>query len=815
MSQFRSEKMELIQLFIQSEAAHGTLHELGEVGAVQFKDLNVEKSAFQRLFVSDVRRCDDMLRILRIFADALVKEKMPARPDKALSPGSVVELHEKLTELEKEIKEHNVSFTALKTQRQELDEHCRVLKQGAKWFQNAYTRGVSFTSPTQEADASGVEMMEGGGGAQKTGMLGHIAGCCATSGIADLARTLFRATRGNMLLKHEEIEDLNTDDHDAVSKSVFVVFFSGDRSRSKIGKICDSFNSNKYKLPESQQQQTELLTQVEERLRDLSLVIDKTHEYRRSKLSVVRDSVAPWTEHVKRELGVFHTLNMFNYDVTHKCLIAEGWCPTEDLNDVREALRRGTAKSGATVQTVLNVVRFRETPPTFFRNSKVAQGTQKIVDAYGMARYQEFNPATFSVITFPFLFGVMFGDIGHGTLMLFGALGLIAVEKQWEGKKLNEIIAPAFYGRYVLLLMSLFSIYCGGVYNECFGIALLPWSYYALDCPEEGGPCGATPIAPPAFGVDPVWSIAENKLGFANSFKMKISIILGVSQMCFGLACKTANCLYFKKWKDLLFENIPEYIFLLSIFGYLCVLIVYKWCTDWVGLGLPAPALLDTLLGMLLEFGSPIPAENVLYQGQATVQTILVIVAVLAVPMMLFPKPLLLRAEHKDGYQPMEMENKDDEEGGSSHGGHSGAEFDFSECMIHQSIHTIEFVLGAVSNTASYLRLWALSLAHAGLSEVFWERVMLNVLEMETHPVLHALAMFAGFAIWASMTFGVLMVMETLSACLHDIRLHWVEFQNKFYGGDGVVFTPLNFAAILAAYVEAESELLSAKKIAD
>ncbi|KAJ1472699.1 V-type ATPase 116kDa subunit family-domain-containing protein, partial [Baffinella frigidus] len=103
----------------------------------------------------------------------------------------------------------------------------------------------------------------------------------------------------------------------------------------------------------------------------------------------------------------------------------------------------------------------------------------------------------------------------------------------------------------------------------------------------------------------------------------------------------------------------------------------------------------------------------------------------------------------------------------------------------------------AVSNTASYLRLWALSLAHAGLSEVFWERVMLNVLEMETHPVLHALAMFAGFAIWASMTFGVLMVMETLSACLHDIRLHWVEFQNKFYGGDGVVFTPLNFAAIV------------------
>jgi V-type H+-transporting ATPase subunit a len=125
----------------------------------------------------------------------------------------------------------------------------------------------------------------------------------------------------------------------------------------------------------------------------------------------------------------------------------------------------------------------------------------------------------------------------------------------------------------------------------------------------------------------------------------------------------------------------------------------------------------------------------------------------------------------------------------------------FGEAFIHQMIETIEFVLGTVSNTASYLRLWALSLAHGQLAETFMNLIFKMTIQANGIP----LTIIMGIILWPifwSITFGILMLMDLLECFLHTIRLHWVEFQNKFYKGEGYPFKPYSYEAVLEGVLD-------------
>ena len=63
-------------------------------------------------------------------------------------------------------------------------------------------------------------------------------------------------------------------------------------------------------------------------------------------------------------------------------------------------------------------------------------------------------------------------------------------------------------------------------------------------------------------------------------------------------------------------------------------------------------------------------------------------------------------------------------------------------------------------------------------------------------PIGAGIAAFFAFAVWLVISLVVLMVMENLSSFLHALRLQWVEFQNKFFYGDGQKYEPFAFSSI-------------------
>ncbi|XP_050292259.1 V-type proton ATPase subunit a1 isoform X1 [Quercus robur] len=803
MDLMRSEKMTLVQLIIPAESSHRAVSYLGELGLLQFRDLNADKSPFQRTFANQVKRCAEMSRKLRFIKDQISKANLLSSMRPVMQPDiELEELEIQLAEHEHELIEMNSNSEKLRQSYNELLEFKIVLQKAGDFLVSSGSHAVSereldenvYSNNDYVETSSLIEQEMRPGRSDQSG-LRFISGIICKSKALRFERMLFRATRGNMLFNQAPADEDIVDpvSRETVEKTVFVVFFSGEQARTKILKICEAFGANCYPVPEDITKQRQITREVSLRLSDLETTLDAGIRHRNKALTSIGMHLVKWMNMVRREKAVYDTLNMLNFDVTKKCLVGEGWCPIFAKAQIQAALQRATFDSSSQVGIIFHTMDAVESPPTYFRTNKFTNAFQEIVDAYGVAGYQEANPAVYTVITFPFLFAVMFGDWGHGICLLLGALVLLARESKLSTQKLGSFMEMLFGGRYVLLLMSLFSIYCGLIYNEFFSVPYHIFGGSAYKCRDttckDAYTVGLVKYQDAyPFGVDPSWRGSRSELPFLNSLKMKMSILLGVVQMNLGIILSYFNARFFSSSLDIRYQFVPQVIFLNSLFGYLSLLIIIKWCTG---------SQADLYHVMIYMFLSPTDnlGENQLFWGQRPLQIILLLLALIAVPWMLFPKPFILKRLHTERFQgraygilgTSEMDLDVEPDSARQH----HEEFNFSEVFVHQMIHSIEFVLGAVSNTASYLRLWALSLAHSELSTVFYEKVLLLAWGYDNIVI-----RLVGLAVFAFATAFILLMMETLSAFLHALRLHWVEFQNKFYHGDGYKFRPFSFASL-------------------
>uniref|UniRef100_A0A8C1JP79 V-type proton ATPase subunit a n=1 Tax=Cyprinus carpio TaxID=7962 RepID=A0A8C1JP79_CYPCA len=761
---FRSEEMCLAQLFLQSGSAYDCISELGEMGLVEFRDLNPSVSSFQRRFVSEIKRCEEMERIL--------------------GKRSLLNIHyilgqEQLQRLEVELSEVARNKEKLQRNQLELMEYTHMLRI-THTFMHSRSR-VSLHSPA----------------------LMFISGLIQRVKVEAFERMLWRVCKGYTILSYAEVDENLADlDTGEISKSVvFLISFWGDQIGQKVQKICDCYHCHLYPHPETDEERADVMDSLRTRIQDLQNVLHRTEDYLKQVLHKASESAHSWVLQVKKMKAIYHILNLCSFDVTNKCLIAEVWCPVSDLANLR---RR---KGDATVPSFVNRIPTSDTPPTLLRSNKFTSGFQSIVEAYGVGDYREASPAPYTIITFPFLFAVMFGDLGHGSVMTLFALWMVLTEKDHKRRRPgNEIWTTFFDGRYIILMMGLFSIYTGLIYNDCFSKSLnifgSAWSVKAMFTQQEwtnetlqtnalltlDPNVSGVFSGPYPLGIDPIWNMAVNRLTFLNSYKMKMSVIIGVIHMTFGVVLSVFNHLHFRQKFKIYLLFLPELLFLLCLFGYLVFMIFYKWLAFSVRDSQLAPSILIHFINMFLMQES---ATAPLYPGEMALQVFLVVVALLSVPVLLFGKPLYLYWLHRGGKSlgvhrvdsggPREVEvdrshiqsplkHKDLSCMNVTNSMFVHWQFDLGDVFLHQAIHTIEYCLGCISNTASYLRLWALSLAHAQLSEVLWAMVMRLGLRMSSR--LGVLFLVPVFSVFALLTISILLVMEGLSAFLHALRLH-------------------------------------------
>ncbi|CAE7320441.1 VHA-a3 [Symbiodinium sp. CCMP2592] len=827
MGLLRSEPMKHGTLVVPVERAREFIDLIGKNTKMQFEDMNVRD--MHRPYKKYIQRIDEMERIIRFLLEELTRvpgaEVVKNNVDAFLDHSDSYKLDEvesELLKIHKEFIQFKENNAKLQERRNAALEECYVVQTAIASMAHvpqASSRLRSSGGPEEdefEYEASRSLLDEERGVSSRRTletMFSSIAGVIHQEEQDRFARMLFRATRGNTFTHFQQIFEPMQDPKTGreVHKSVFVIYFQDHRMGSaasamseKINKICSSFGVHTYRWPASrtaaQERHSSLKVQVEDQRRLLKAHEHFVHSEAASLLEPTgrgRDSlIEEWRLFCVKEKAIYHTLNLFEGNMN---LRASCWYPAAEEDNIRALCTQHFASQRGHSSAVLMPHRSppRKQAPTYIRVNEFTSIFQTLVDTYGLPRYQEANPALFTLVTFPFLFGVMYGDIGHGLMLL--SVGIFAMVKKDE---LKYSFPTLYQARYILTMMGIFAVYCGFLYNDFFSLGLSlfqsRWSEIPADAKQHetvvlqpkfdrenrGG------MGPYPFGLDPAWHGAQNELVYLNSMKMKLSVVLGVVQMFVGLLLRFANALYDKNMVDFWCECVPMLIFMLGFFGFMDYMILYKWVTP---LSNP-PSIINSMIAMAMWTEDPNPMFG------NDLPKLLMGTCMLAVPFMLIPKPVILNMRHKASRPPpcmgpgglhgfgSEHMRLSDEESLRSEDEEEVEEFDLTECVIHQVIETIEYVLGTVSHTASYLRLWALSLAHQQLSLVFFGMTLLS--GMGAPFPLNIIATYVAFYFWFASTVGILLGMDVMECFLHTLRLHWVEFQSKFYKADGYAFTP-------------------------
>ncbi|KAH9385127.1 V-type H+-transporting ATPase subunit a [Nematocida major] len=566
--------------------------------------------------------------------------------------------------------------------------------------------------------------------------LEYVAGVISKEQILTLEKFLWKSLHGNLCFVSVEMA--------TPEKMGFICFTHGEKAIERIKNICMKIDARivRYADKKTERKENDLLN-VSSSLAQLKKMHQINIETFSTEMKTVSRELSAWKYYIIREIEIEIAREKFEVNKKNSYLMGEGFILKKNEERFGMLVKKIGELHGDIAAEIIAISE-DTIRPTHFETTKITECFQNLTNVYGIPMYKEINPTIFSITTFPFLFGCMFGDVGHGLILV--AIGAYLIRKE-KTANFTDIFEMLFQARYLMVFMGVWSVYFGFLYADFMGYPFGEFISAYAKTGEKTGNC--------AFGIDYAWHAAENGQSFTNSLKMKSSIILGFAHLTLGMVLNAINEVYRKNKLKLFGVIIPQMTVFFGLIGYVAFLIVLKWCTpapNWPG-----------VIAVVIEMVSFSAPEVQVYPGQHFVQMVIMTAVLVSLPCLLMAEPIYMIATKN---MPKNTSKTD--------------------LWLHSMIEGIEFIMGLISNISSYLRLWAVSLAHSELSGILFTQTIGNA---GLHIVFRCLLSI----LWAAGTFILLICLEGLSATLHSLRLHWVEFGSKFFKGEGVLFSPFTF----------------------
>lgn len=148
-----------------------------------------------------------------------------------------------------------------------------------------------------------------------------------------------------------------------------------------------------------------------------------------------------------------------NFSHTESAVLLTGWIPGADSLELEKRLREITG-GRCVVEITVPQKSSAEEIPVLLRHPRWLRPFEMLVTAYGLPHYRELEPTLFVATSYVLMFGMMFGDLGHGAILALGGLAALLAGRTAQIRNLGRL----------LLFGGGSSMIFGALYGSCFGI---------------------------------------------------------------------------------------------------------------------------------------------------------------------------------------------------------------------------------------------------------------------------------------------------------------------------------------------------------